>query len=479
MSNSQVDLSRPHFIGIGGIGMSGLAKVLATRGVQVSGSDVKEIPTIVALRYLGCDIQIGHDPKTVLGASCVVVSQAIRQDNIELVAARENGIPVVHRAEALAAMMDGYRTVVVAGTHGKSSTTTMMAVALQQLGKDPSFVVGADLNEPGSNAYHGSGEIFAVEADESDRSFHYFRPQTAVILNIEEDHHDHYGSLEDHLESYETFVQGIKAGGTLVINGDNHGTVELTRRLRVNLPHLRIVTYGESDGVDVRLLRVEPQGFSSQVTVRTKDGQEFTFTMNVPGRHMANNATAALAVAQLLEINLVQMGTGLGHYQGIRRRFTVKGTVNGVTVVDSYAHHPSEIAADLDTARAALAGSGRVLVAFQPHLPSRTQALGTEIGQSLANTDLVVIMQIFEGREDPIPGVTNQIVGAAAVQAGANVLMENHWMAVPGLLARHARSGDLVLTMGAGDVTQMGPTILEELTALSEAGATSPEPATV
>ena len=457
-----VDLRRPYFIGIGGIGMSGLAKILAQRGVRVTGSDLSETATIAALRRLGCDVHIGHDPPHVLGASCVVTSQAIRESNVELKAAREHGLQVVQRAQALAALMDGYRSVAVAGTHGKSSTTIMLATAFRELGLDPSFAVGADLDEPGSNAHHGTGDLFVAEADESDRSFHYFRPRVAIVLNVEEDHHDHYSSLQEHIESYETFAHGIQPGGTLVTSADNAGARELLRRLRQSAPDLAVITYGEAPDADVQLVKAAPHGFSSDASVRI-DGREVTFTLHVPGRHMAHNATGALAVGVALGVEPATIAAALAGYQGIQRRFTRRGEAGGVLVVDSYAHHPTEIAADLETARQAVGASGRVVVVFQPHLPSRTRALGEQIGTVLAKADLAVIMEVYTGREDPIPGVTSRPVALATLEAGALVRLEPHWAAVPEVVARLVRPGDLVLTMGAGDVTGMGPLILERI----------------
>jgi UDP-N-acetylmuramate--alanine ligase len=461
---NRVDLSRPYFIGIGGIGMSGLAKLLAHRGERVAGSDVNETGTIAALRQSGCQVYIGHDPDHLRGASCVVISQAIRESNIELRAAREQGLHVVHRAEALAALMDGHRSVAVAGTHGKSSTTTMLAVAFQALGLDPSFAIGADIDEPGSNAHYGGGDVFVAEADESDRSFHHFRPLVAAVLNVEEDHHDHYSSLEEHIQSYETFAHGIKPGGTLVTSADNAGARELVRRLRGSAPDLEIVTYGQAPDADVQLVKAAPHGLSSDASVRVGD-REVGFTLSVPGRHMAHNATGALAVGVALGVEPRAMGTALAAYHGIRRRFTRKGEAGGVLVVDSYAHHPTEIAADLDTARQGAGASGRVVVVFQPHLPSRTRALGREIGEVLAGADVAVVMEVYQGREDPIPGVTSQIVALAALEAGAVVRSEPRWAAVPEVVARLVRPGDLVLTMGAGDVTDLGPLILRRIEA--------------
>ncbi|HZC99952.1 MAG TPA: UDP-N-acetylmuramate--L-alanine ligase [Actinomycetes bacterium] len=466
---NRVDLSRPYFIGIGGIGMSGLAKILAHRGKRVAGSDVRETATIAALRRAGCQVHVGHDPDHPLAASCVVISQAIRASNVELRAAREHGLPVVHRAEALAAIMEGYRSVAVAGTHGKSSTTTMLAVAFQGLGLDPSFAVGADVDEPGSNAHQGSGDVFVAEADESDRSFHYLRPRLALVLNVEEDHHDHYSSLEEHIQSYETFAHGIQPGGTLVTSADGPGARQLAMRLRGSAPDLRVVTYGEAPDADVQLVKAVPHGLSSDASVRI-GGHEVAFGVSVPGRHMAHNATGALAVGVALGIEPQAMGTALTAYQGIQRRFTRRGEVAEVLVVDSYAHHPTEMAADLDTARQSVGASGRVVVVFQPHLPSRTRALGEEIGMVLAKADLAVIMEVYQGREDPIPGVDSQIVTLAALRAGALVRSEPRWRAVPEVVARLVRPGDLVLTMGAGDVTEIGPLILERIEARTGGG---------
>lgn len=469
--DAPVDLTRPYFIGIGGIGMSGLARICAARGAQVGGSDAKESTLLQALRQLGAVVHAGHDPAHLREfcasgpASCVVVSQAIRESNPELRLASELGLPVVHRAQALAALMAGYRAVLVAGTHGKSSTTTMLAVAFQRLGLDPSFSVGADLNEPGSNAHHGHGHIFVAEADESDRSFHHYRPAVAIVLNIEEDHHDHYASLAEHIDSFETFARRVQADGALVVSADNAGARELAARLAESVPGLRIVTYGEGAAADVQIVKIEAQRFGSVTTVRTAAAGELTVRLRVPGRHMAHNAVGALTVGTLVGVEPAAMADALSAYRGIRRRFTLRGEAGGVSVVDSYAHHPTEVAVDLDTARLAVEPGGRVVAVFQPHLYSRTRALGPEIGKALATADLVVVMSVYGGREDPIPGVTHQIVAHAALANGAVVRVEERWSAVPDVVSELVRPGDLVLTMGAGDVTQLGPEILARVAA--------------
>ena len=458
---SAADLAAPHFIGIGGAGMSGLAKILALRGAAVSGSDAKESTVVLALKQLGAEVFVGHAAEHVpAGASCIVVSSAIREDNPELVAARERGLPVIHRADALAALMQGSRGLAVAGTHGKTTTTSMLAVSLTALGLDPSFAIGGDLNEPGSNAHHGTGEIFVAEADESDRSFQKYSPEVAVVLNVELDHHANYASMDEIYESFEAFVARIVPGGTLVVDSDHAGAAELAARV-AGRADLTVVRVGEAEGADVRILSIAARGMTSEVTVRI-DGSELTFTVSVPGRHYAHNAVAALAAGVALGVPAAELAQALSSYQGVRRRLQLKGEVRGVQVIDSYAHHPTEIAADLEAINAA-AGDGRVLVVFQPHLFSRTQQLGAEMGEALSHADAVVVLDIYPAREDPVPGVTSDLVIDAARAHGADVTPAHSLADVPDLLAGMAKDGDLVLTMGAGDVTFLGPEILARL----------------
>ncbi|MFB8244475.1 UDP-N-acetylmuramate--L-alanine ligase [Streptomyces sp. NPDC055952] len=453
-------MDRPHFIGIGGAGMSGIAKILAQRGAVVAGSDAKESATAGALRALGVTVHIGHAAAHLADdASCVVVSSAIRQDNPELARAAELGIPVVHRSDALAALMDGLRPIAVAGTHGKTTTTSMLAVSLGELGLRPSYAIGGDLDAPGSNALHGEGEIFVAEADESDRSFHTYAPEVAIVLNVELDHHANYASMEEIYASFETFVDRITEGGTLVISADHEGARELTRRIAGR--GVKVVTYGESADASVRILSVVPQGLRSEVTVDL-DGERLTFAVSVPGRHYAHNAVAALAAGVALGIPAAELAGAIAAYTGVKRRLQLKGEAAGVQVIDSYAHHPTEMTADLEAMRAA-AGDSRILVVFQPHLFSRTQELGTEMGQSLALADASVVLDIYPAREDPIPGVTSELIIEAARAAGADVTPVHDKAEVPSVVAGMAKPGDLVLTMGAGDVTDLGPLILDRL----------------
>lgn len=460
MNDAAHDLHAPHFIGIGGAGMSGLAKILAVRGAKVSGSDAKESETVLALRELGAEVHIGHAAENLpAGTSSVVVSSAIRTDNPELAAARERGIPVVHRSDALAALMGGRRALAVAGTHGKTTTTSMLAVSLAELGLDPSYAIGGDLDAPGSNAHHGTGEIFVAEADESDRSFHKYAPEVAIVLNVELDHHANYASMEEIYESFETFVGRIVPGGTLVVSADHEGARELTARV-AGRPGLNVVTVGAAEDADVRVRSVVARGMTSEVTVEL-DGAELVFTVSVPGRHYAHNAVSALAAGVALGVPAADLAKAIGSYTGVRRRLQLKGEAAGVQVIDSYAHHPTEMTADLEAIREA--ATGRVLVVFQPHLFSRTQQLAEEMGQALALADASVVLDIYPAREDPIPGVTSELIIDAARRAGADVTAEHFFAAAPALLAGLARPGDLLLTMGAGDVTNLGPEILARL----------------
>ncbi|MFI0787326.1 UDP-N-acetylmuramate--L-alanine ligase [Streptomyces lydicus] len=455
-------MDRPHFIGIGGAGMSGIAKILAQRGARVAGSDAKDSATAEALRALGATVHIGHAAEHLAAdATSVVVSSAIRPDNPELAAAQERGIPVVHRSDALASLMDDLRPIAVAGTHGKTTTTSMLAVSLGALGLKPSYAIGGDLDAPGSNAEHGDGDIFVAEADESDRSFHKYAPEVAIILNVELDHHANYASMDEIYESFETFVGRVRPGGTLVISADHPGARELTERIS-GRHDIEVVTYGEAKDADVRILKVNPRGLTSDVTVTLTSSKILTFTVSVPGRHYASNAVAALAAGVALDLPPHNLASALGKYTGVKRRLQLKGEAAGVQVIDSYAHHPTEMTADLEAIRGA-AEDARVLVVFQPHLFSRTQELGAEMGQALALADASVVLDIYPAREDPIPGVTSELIIDAARAAGATVTAVSDQARIPDVIAGMAGPGDLVLTMGAGDVTDLGPAILTRL----------------
>ncbi|MEU8566754.1 UDP-N-acetylmuramate--L-alanine ligase [Streptomyces pathocidini] len=460
-------MDRPHFIGIGGAGMSGIAKILAMRGAKVAGSDAKESATAASLRELGATVHIGHAAEHLADdATSVVVSSAIRPDNPELARAAELGVPVVHRSDALAALMRTQRPIAVAGTHGKTTTTSMLAVALTELGLDPSYAIGGDLAGPGTNARHGEGEIFVAEADESDRSFQKYDPEVAIVLNVELDHHANYASMDEIYESFEAFVARVRPGGCLVV-GEHAGALELAARVAVR-EDLHVVRVGEAADADVRIVRITPNGMTSEVTVVFKgsDGapaSELTFTVSVPGRHYAHNAVAALAAGARLGVEPSALARALTAYTGVGRRLQLKGEAGGVQVIDSYAHHPTEMTADLEALRGAAGADARLLVVFQPHLFSRTQELGKEMGEALTLADASVVLDIYPAREDPVPGVTSALIIDAAAAGGADVRAEHDMAAIPDVIAGMARPGDLVLTMGAGDVTDLGPKILARL----------------
>lgn len=451
------ELGPVHFIGIGGVGMSGIARIMLARGVEVSGSDAKESRTLVALRALGARVHVGHEAGNVDGARTVVVSTAIRPDNPELLRARQSGARLLPRAAALAALMAGRVGVAVAGTHGKSTTTSMLAVGAQAAALDPSFAIGGDLNESGSNAHHGTGELFIAEADESDGSFLMLSPQLAVVTNVEADHLDQHGSAAVVVELFERFVRGLPPDGVLVYSADDAGAVAVAAAAGC-----RRRSYGESDRADLRLVDMVVEATGTRYTA-VLDGTELgEVALPVTGRHMAADSAAAILAGIELGIGFDRLVTGLAAFRGVHRRFELRGQAAGVRVYDDYAHHPTEIAAQLAAARV-VAGDGRLVVAFQPHLYSRTQAFVAEFGQALALADEVVVMAVYGAREDPIPGVTGAAVAAAVPLPAERVRFEPSWSAVAPELVRRARPGDLVVTMGAGDVTMIGPEVLSLL----------------
>jgi UDP-N-acetylmuramate--alanine ligase len=455
---SVADLGAVHFVGIGGAGMSGIARILLARGVAVSGSDRRESPTLLALRALGARVAVGHDPAHLGDADTVVVSTAIRADNPELVAARERDLRVLPRAVALASVMAGRRSVAVAGTHGKTSTTSMLTVAVQACGADPSFAVGGDLNESGSNAHAGTGDVFVAEADESDRSFLLLDPFAAIVTNVEADHLDNYGDLAAVEEAFDRFMGTVDPRGFVVVCADDPGAA----RLRGVPTPGRLRTYGTADDADLRIadLDVAPDGTSYTAML---DGQELgRVRIQVPGEHMARNSAAALLAGLELGMPVARLVDGLARFGGVHRRFELKGVVGGVRVYDDYAHHPTEVTAQLHAARA-VAGGGRLVVAFQPHLYSRTREFAAGFGQALGLADEVVVMDVYGAREDPVPGVTGAMVAEAVPLPQDRVHFEPSWSAAAPALADRARPGDLVVTMGAGDVSMVGPEVLEVL----------------
>jgi UDP-N-acetylmuramate--alanine ligase len=459
------DLGRVHFVAIGGAGMSGVARILLAKGIPVSGSDARESTLLHALAAEGASVHVGHDAALVDDADTVVISSAIRDTNPELRAARTKGVPVLHRAQALAATMTGSLRVAIAGANGKTTTTSLLTVALQACGVDPSFAVGGELAKQGTNAHLGTGDIFVVEADESDGSFLVYRPEVAVVTSVQPDHLDFYGDLATVEEAYRAFVGTIASGGLLVACVDDPGARSLADHARNE--GVRVLTYGESSDATVRVSGEMHRGLARSATI-TADGGEYPLRLLVPGHHNVLNATAAFAAATAgLGQPPEPVLAGLASFTGTRRRFEPKGRAAGVQVFDDYAHNAGKVAAVVATAGQLLedSGPGRLVVVFQPHLYSRTRDFARELGASLSAADVVVVMDVYAAREDPEPGVSGRLVAEAvrAARADAEVHYMPSWAAVPGFVADLLRPGDLLLTVGAGDVTMIGPEVLLRL----------------
>jgi UDP-N-acetylmuramate--alanine ligase len=453
-------LGRVHFVGIGGAGLSGIARIMLARGIPVSGSDAKESRVLDALRALGARCYVGHAASQVADADTLVVSTAVREDNPEVVEATARGLRLLPRSAALESVMQGRQVVAVAGTHGKTTTTSLLTVALQHCAADPSFAIGGELNESGSNAHDGSGHVFVAEADESDGAFLVYAPFGALVTNVEADHLDNYGTEEAYHEAFTAFLDRIDPAGFLVACVDDDGAADLAQQARDK--GLSVTGVGESPRADLRAENLTFAGSTSTFTVVDRGRRLGELTLQIPGRHYVLDALAALAAGLRLGFPFADLRRGLEAFSGTRRRMELKGEVGGVRVYDSYAHHPNEIAGDLQAARS-LAGDGRVVVAFQPHLVSRTKIFGPAMGEALGAADEVVVMDVYVAREDPEPGVDGGLVASHVPLEPARVHFEPSWSKTPALLVERARPGDLVLTLGAGDVTLVGPEVLDLL----------------
>jgi UDP-N-acetylmuramate--alanine ligase len=456
------ELGRVHFVGIGGAGMSGIARILLARGVPVSGSDAKDSTMLAALRALGARIQVGHQAANVADVDTVVVSSAIRPSNPELVEARARGLRVLPRAAALAAVMVGRKGIAVAGTAGKTTTTSMLTVALQHCGADPSFAIGGDLNEPGSGAHHGSGDYFVAEADESDGSFLLLSPFAAIITNVEPDHLDHYADEAAVEAAFVAFSETLDPQGFLVSCADDAGARRVAEAATAK--GVEVISYGTADDADLRIEQMHLDGHTSEAEIVHHGRRMGRLNLQVPGEHNVRNAAATLAVGLRLGMPFEQLAAGLAGFRGARRRFELKGVEGGVRVYDDYAHHPTKLTAALRAARE-VAGEGKLVVAFQPHLFSRTAAFAREFGRALALADEVVVMDVYAAREDPVPGVTGALVADAVPLPYLRVTYQPSWSAVAADLVARSAAGDLVMTIGAGDVTLIGPEVLSLLAA--------------
>jgi UDP-N-acetylmuramate--alanine ligase len=457
------DLGTVHLVGAGGVGMSGLARLLLTRGIRVSGSELHPWPVLAELRALGGAIHTRHEKSNLDGVDTVVYSSAIPPDHLELAEARRRGLRVLHRAEALAAAMVGRRAIAVAGTHGKTTTASMLTHTLRHAGLDPSFVIGGEIAGTVSGGHHGDGDFFVAEADEHDRSFLCYRPHVAVVTNVDADHLNTFGDLAGLAAAFEEFARTADPAGFLVTCADDPATRQLADRLR---GEGRVVhTYGEAPDAGLRLT-----GITS-----TADGVRYRAVLDgvpldqqlglpVPGTHLALNSAAAALVALRLGVAPAAVAAGLATFPGVRRRFERKGTAGGVRVYDEYAYHPTSMTAALRTLRV-LAGDGRLIVVFQPYRVYRTRELEAEIAAALALADQAVVLEVFGPGEARDPGEGGEsLVRAVDLPDSRKVFLPGADAAPAEVVAR-ARPGDLVVTMGAPPISLLGDELLAALAA--------------
>lgn len=461
---SEERIKQVHFIGVGGVGMSGIARVAHDQGMQVSGSDIKESRYTKQLREAGITVFIGQKAENIPeGDPVVVISTAILENNPELIEARRRGLEIWHRAQMLAHLGVGLDTLAVAGTHGKTTTSSMLASALDALGADPTFLIGGIVRAYGTNAHSGTGDHYVVEADESDKSFTYLSPKAVLVTNIEADHLDHYKDLDEIYDKFHDFMGLVPEDGVIVACGDEPHVVEIARS-----EGRRMYTYGFNEGCDVRITSYEPHGIGSRYTAAMPDGTQVEGAIKQnPGRHNVLNATGVVTLLWALGFDAAKVAQALSGFAGVRRRFDLVGEVGGVTVVDDYAHHPTEIAATISAA--AGLGYKHVHVLFQPHRYSRaplfTQVLHDEFGAAFDKADSVTFMDVYPAGEAPVPGVSGKTF--------LNVVLEHeghpqadfvaHRVDVVPHLMDKLQPGDLVITMGAGDVTAMGSQIIDAL----------------
>jgi len=455
--------------------MSGVARILLSRGDIVSGSDMKDSRAVLALRSMGAHIAIGHAAENLelsgeLPDVVVISFAAIPQDNPELIAAKAHGIPIVRRSDLLADLMADHTQVLLAGTHGKTSTTSMTVVAMQAAGMDPSFAIGGQLNKAGTNAHHGTGQCFVAEADESDASLLRYRPDIAVVTNIEPDHLDFFHTPEAYFQVFDDFASRLTNTGVLVVCLDDEHAAALGERQKTKVT---VRGYGSAAAAerhpDIAYTVVESVAVADQIShAHMRVGErEVEVAMQIPGTHMVLNAAAALTAGVLAGGDVAALAQGISEFSGVRRRFEFHGAVaggdyRGVEVYDDYAHHPTEVRAVLTAAREKLAarGSGQVIVVFQPHMYSRTQEFAAEFAEALSLADAAVVLDIYGAREQPHDGITSQLI----IDRMTNkVVHQPNFSLVPQTVAELAHPGDMVITMGAGDVTVLADEILFQL----------------
>lgn len=456
---------RVHFIGVGGVGMSGIAHVAADQGMKVSGSDIKESRYTKQLREAGVEVFIGQVPENIPeGDVTVVVSTAILENNPELQEAKRRGLSIIHRAQMLARLGEGLDTLAVAGTHGKTTSSSMLASVLDGMGLSPTFLIGGIVRAYGTNAHSGSGRHYVVEADESDKSFTYLSPAAVLVTNIEADHLDHYRDLDEIYDQFAQFIASVPEDGAVVVCGDDEPLVSTARKA-----HGAVVTYGFSPECDARIVEYSPHGVGSEFALVLPDGQTVKSRVKQnPGRHNVLNAAGVLTLICALGLDVQVAASALSEFAGVKRRFDLVGEVAGVTVVDDYAHHPTEIAATIAAAKTL--DYSHVHVLFQPHRYSRaplfTEVLKDEFGAAFDAADTVTFMDVYPAGEAPVPGISGKTFLNVVLDHAGHP--EAHYVPrridVAAHMAHIAQPGDLVITMGAGDVTAMGPQVIDELT---------------
>lgn len=446
---------RIHFIGIGGSGMSGLARIALADGITVSGSDSKDSSVLTALAALGATIYKSHEATHVDGADVVIYSTAISPSNPEISRALERSIPIMTRANALSLLMHGLTSIAIAGTHGKTTTSSMATVAFQACGTDPSFAIGGTLSASGSNAHRGSGTFFIAEADESDGSFVAYHPHAAIVTNIEHDHVDFFSTADEVTEVFSNFAKTIPSDGYLIYCNDDPGS----RALGEKVNHCTTYSYGTDADSDLKIDQIELTASGSRGRAIWGGKVIGHIELTVPGKHNLLNASGTLALAMALGLNPASFLTGLHSFRGAGRRFELKATVNGIRIIDDYGHHPTEIEVTLEAARR-YADAGRVLVIFQPHRYTRTQAFLDKFAESLDRADDVTLLEIYAASEQPIPGVSSELI---AEKMKHGIFLPNFVDASDRVIAM-AKPGDVILTLGAGDVNSLAPIIADGLT---------------
>ncbi|KQV76261.1 UDP-N-acetylmuramate--alanine ligase [Aeromicrobium sp. Root344] len=452
------DLGAVHLVGIGGAGLSAIARLMAQQGVRVSGSDANESPVVDALREEGITCFVGHDAAHLEGIDTVIASTAVREDNPEIVEAQRRSLRLWPRSAGMRSLMAGRRTVAVAGTHGKTTTTGMLTCALIAAGAEPSFAIGAEVASLGANARLGRSDLFVAEADESDGAFLHYAPEGAIVTNVDADHLDNYGTVEAYAAAFDEFVTTV--GGFVVLNADDPGARALVEPARSR--GLEVLLAGFADDADLRGRDLVVDGASSTFTAALHGVDLGPVRLSVPGAHYAQDAMLALGAGLLLGEHVDLLAAGLTAYTGANRRMQLLGAAGGVRVYDSYAHHPTEIRADLAAARS-IAGGDRLVVAYQPHLVSRTRLYGAEMGEALSAADRVFVADIYLAREDPDPAVTSALIVDAI--RGAEATLGGPVGELADLVVSELRPGDLLLTLGAGDITTVGPAVLAALEA--------------